>query len=118
MKEVSTYLGNTPAVARASYVDPRLIDLFNDGITIDPALAVGKHDLAGGTTHGRIERAVHELLTHTKRELRRGLAHLLIPARAGPAGPLRNLSDPARRCSTAAARPASRGRARRRCSRR
>ncbi|MGI3785478.1 MAG: DNA topoisomerase IB [Janthinobacterium lividum] len=76
MKEVSTYLGNTPAVARSSYVDPRLVDLFNDGITIDPALTVGKHDLAGGTTHGKIEDAVHELLTHTKRELRRELDHL------------------------------------------
>ena len=76
MKAVSTYLGNTPAVARSSYVDPRLVDLFNDGITIDPALAVGKHDLAGGATHGKIEQAVHELLTHTKRELRRELDHL------------------------------------------
>ena len=76
MKAVSTYLGNTPAVARSSYVDPRLVDLFDDGITIDPALTVGKHDLAGGTTHGKIEDAVHELLTHTKRELRRELDHL------------------------------------------
>ena len=39
MKEVAGYLGNTPAVARASYVDPRVIDLFNDGLTISPALA-------------------------------------------------------------------------------
>ena len=76
MKEVSSYLGNTPTVARKSYVDPRLVDLFNDGITIDPALTVGKHDLAGGTTHGKIEDAVHELLTHSKRELRRELPHL------------------------------------------
>jgi DNA topoisomerase-1 len=76
MKEVASYLGNTPTVARASYVDPRLVDLFNDGITIDPRLTVGKHDLAGGTTHGRIEQAVHELLTTSKRELRRELPHL------------------------------------------
>ena len=76
MKEVATYLGNTPAVARTSYVDPRLVDLFNDGITIDPRLAVGKGDLAGGTTHGRIERAVHELLTTSTAELRRGLVQL------------------------------------------
>jgi DNA topoisomerase IB len=74
MKEVSSYLGNTPTVARASYVDPRLIDLFNDGITIDPKLTIGKHDLAGGTTHGRIERAVHDLLTTSKRELKRKVA--------------------------------------------
>ena len=34
MREVSDYLGNTPAVARKSYVDPRVIDLFHDGVTI------------------------------------------------------------------------------------
>jgi DNA topoisomerase I len=76
MKEVAAYLGNTPAVARSSYVDPRLIDLFNDGITIDPALGAGKHDLAGGATHGKIEEAVQELLTLSKRELRKELPHL------------------------------------------
>jgi DNA topoisomerase I len=62
MKEVAGYLGNTPAVARASYVDPRLIDLFNDGATISPALAATDSDLADGTTHGKIERAVLNLL--------------------------------------------------------
>jgi len=30
-------LGNTPAIARASYVDPRLIDRYEHGETIDPA---------------------------------------------------------------------------------
>lgn len=30
-------LGNTPSVARASYVDPRLIDAYEHGETIDPA---------------------------------------------------------------------------------
>jgi DNA topoisomerase IB len=35
VKEVAYYLGNTPAVARASYIDPRLFDRFNDGLTID-----------------------------------------------------------------------------------
>ncbi len=34
MVEVSTYLGNTPAIAKASYVDPRVIDLYEDGVTI------------------------------------------------------------------------------------
>lgn len=34
MREVAEYLGNTPAVAKASYVDPRVVDLFADGITI------------------------------------------------------------------------------------
>jgi DNA topoisomerase I len=62
MKEVASYLGNTPAVARASYVDPRLIDLFNDGVTISPELAATDTDLSDGTTHGKIERAVLNLL--------------------------------------------------------
>ncbi len=62
MKEVAGYLGNTPAVARASYVDPRVIDLFNDGATISPALAATDTDLSDGTTHGKIERAVLNLL--------------------------------------------------------
>jgi DNA topoisomerase I len=31
MREVAELLGNTPAVARSSYVDPRVIDLYHDG---------------------------------------------------------------------------------------
>lgn len=34
MREVSAHLGNTPAVARASYVDPRVVDLFTDGVVV------------------------------------------------------------------------------------
>ncbi|MGC5166704.1 DNA topoisomerase IB [Luteimicrobium sp. DT211] len=36
MREASTVLGNTPAIARASYVDPRVVDLYDAGTTIDP----------------------------------------------------------------------------------
>ena len=39
VKEVAYYLGNTPAVARASYIDPRVFDRFRDGITIGGVLA-------------------------------------------------------------------------------
>src|SRR6266545_188281 len=38
IREVAEYLGNTPAVARASYVDPRVLDRFLEGETIRPAL--------------------------------------------------------------------------------
>ena len=62
MREVADYLGNTPAVARSSYVDPRVVDLFADGMTISPRLASLDDDLSDGTTHGRIERAVLNLL--------------------------------------------------------
>ena len=34
MVEVSEYLGNTPAIARSSYVDPRVVDLYEGGTTI------------------------------------------------------------------------------------
>lgn len=34
IKEVARYLGNTPAVARTSYIDPRIFDRFDGGLTI------------------------------------------------------------------------------------
>ncbi|WP_297408840.1 DNA topoisomerase IB [Naasia sp.] len=35
MKDASEVLGNTPSIARASYVDPRVVDHYNSGETID-----------------------------------------------------------------------------------
>jgi DNA topoisomerase I len=35
MREVADLLGNTPAVARASYVDPRVVAAYEDGETVD-----------------------------------------------------------------------------------
>lgn len=34
--QVSDALGNTPAVCRASYIDPRVLDRYRDGVTIEP----------------------------------------------------------------------------------
>jgi DNA topoisomerase I len=34
VKQVSNYLGNTPAVCRASYIDPRVFDRFDGGLTV------------------------------------------------------------------------------------
>lgn len=36
MRDASEVLSNTPSIARASYVDPRLVDRFRSGETIDP----------------------------------------------------------------------------------
>ena len=64
MKEVAHYLGNTPAVCRSSYVDPRVVDRFQAGVTIAPALS----KLGEGATFGQlaiqgaIETAVLDLL--------------------------------------------------------
>ena len=45
VKDVASFLGNTPAVARASYVDPRLFDRFAEGRTVRPALERAGLDL-------------------------------------------------------------------------
>jgi len=37
MKEVASFLGNTPALARSSYVDPRVVDSYERGRTIRSA---------------------------------------------------------------------------------
>jgi DNA topoisomerase IB len=37
IKSVAGQLGNTPTVARSSYVDPRVIDLYNGGLVVDLA---------------------------------------------------------------------------------
>lgn len=65
MKEVSAYLGNTPAVCRSSYVDPRVVDYYTSGATILDALACLDEEsgLGGLHTHGAIEVAVLELLS-------------------------------------------------------
>jgi DNA topoisomerase-1 len=38
IKEVAHYLGNTPAVCRASYIDPRVFDAYRGGLIIRPVL--------------------------------------------------------------------------------
>jgi DNA topoisomerase IB len=63
IKEVSEHLGNTPTVARASYVDPRVVARFEDGRTVLPALRkVGAPDPADDAGRAVLERAVVELL--------------------------------------------------------
>lgn len=61
MREVAEQLGNTPAVARKSYVDPRVLTAWAEGRTVERALrrAVGKpvEDMRPA-----IERAVIRLL--------------------------------------------------------
>ena len=62
IQEVADKLGNTPAVCRASYIDPRIIDLYADGHVVDLA------DLGDGASYGspafqgEIEAAVLALL--------------------------------------------------------
>jgi DNA topoisomerase IB len=61
VQEVSHYLGNTPAVARASYIDPRVFDAYRAGLVIHPDL----HDAEPGELpihHRAVEEAVLDLI--------------------------------------------------------
>jgi DNA topoisomerase IB len=62
VREVAHYLGNTPAVARASYIDPRVFDRYRDGETIRGALGEIANDTDVTAIQGPAERAVLELL--------------------------------------------------------
>jgi DNA topoisomerase IB len=64
VREVAGYLGNTPAVARASYIDPRVIRSYEEGRTIASALGdLGRDtDFGDLATRGRAESAVLKLL--------------------------------------------------------
>ena len=64
VREVAGYLGNTPAVARASYIDPRVIRHYEDGRTIAAVLGdLGRDsDFGDLATRGRAEGAVLKLL--------------------------------------------------------
>jgi DNA topoisomerase IB len=42
IEEVAVALGNTPAVCRTSYIDPRVFDLYRAGDTIDSSLLAGR----------------------------------------------------------------------------
>jgi DNA topoisomerase-1 len=53
-------LGNTPAVCRASYIDPRVIDHFLDGVTISTLMETVDRSLNAG--HSAEEMAVLALL--------------------------------------------------------
>jgi DNA topoisomerase IB len=71
IRTVAAYLGNTPAVCRASYVDPRVIDRYHAGTTIAetlrPLSATSGPDLSDARVRRRIESAVLELLADASR---------------------------------------------------
>ena len=61
--ETAERLGNTPAVCRASYIDPRVIERYRAGETIASTLArLGRRDRQAPKTRQRLELAVIRLL--------------------------------------------------------
>ena len=67
IKQVAEHLGNTPTVARSSYVDPRVLTRFQEGRTVLTALrkldgGTAVPDLTDDATRAAVERAVVRLL--------------------------------------------------------
>jgi DNA topoisomerase-1 len=62
VKEVARYLGNTPAVCRASYIDPRVFDRFDAGLTIGGVLHEVAETSDMDSLHGPVEEAVLDLI--------------------------------------------------------
>jgi DNA topoisomerase-1 len=62
VKTVATALGNTPAVCRRSYIDPRVFDRYRDGETIDLGRRAAEAGTMSERTRQRIEHEVLELI--------------------------------------------------------
>ena len=60
MTEVSEFLGNTPTLARTSYVDPRVVDAFEEGRTVESATR--RTYKTADARQAALERAVLRLL--------------------------------------------------------
>ena len=103
VKEVAHYLGNTPAVCRASYIDPRVFDRFRDGLTIGGALEeLGEVAFGEPATQGAVEEAVLDLLE-------RDLASPALERVAGQRPRRRRSTSRSRSPAPGRARPAGRG---------
>jgi DNA topoisomerase-1 len=63
MDEVAEFLGNSAAIARSSYVDPRVVERYEAGVTIGPMSASDRR--TGAALQAARERAVLRLLDRT-----------------------------------------------------
>jgi DNA topoisomerase IB len=113
VRETADYLGNTPAVCRASYIHPRVIDLYMGGVTIAEDLErIGEHqDYGHLAVHGDVEAAVSTLLRSPQAaraaSRRRRLAEGAAKRSATRQRRAATTSRPATRPSTAAGRRAA-----------
>jgi DNA topoisomerase I len=67
MKEVAEALGNTPAVARGSYVDPRVVEAYEGGATIDAAVKRAKRVKDVDKAQAILEKATRTLIRRVAR---------------------------------------------------
>jgi DNA topoisomerase-1 len=78
IKETAHYLGNTPAVCRASYIDPRVFDAYRAGLIVRPVLQdVADTEPGELPIHQRVvEEAVLDLLNERERERAPGVERI------------------------------------------
>jgi len=67
LEEVSEHLGNTPTVARASYIDPRVVTQYEGGRTIADTVERVGTDLDDEESRAALERSVNRLLDQDAR---------------------------------------------------
>ncbi|OLP02264.1 DNA topoisomerase [Mycolicibacterium porcinum] len=67
MREVAEALGNTPAVARSAYIDPRVVDAYRDGLTIGAAVRRAARVRDDDKRQGILERATARLIRKVDR---------------------------------------------------
>ncbi|MGH3543788.1 MAG: DNA topoisomerase IB [Mycobacterium sp.] len=67
MRAVAEELGNTPAVARGSYVDPRVVTAYEQGITIGAALRRAKRKRTPSARRDLLERATARIIKRADR---------------------------------------------------
>ena len=79
--EAADHLGNTPAVARSAYIDPRIIERFEDGQTIAEWLprlpkvdALSEASTRNGGLRRTVEEAVIELINEAAPDAKAGAA--------------------------------------------
>jgi len=71
VKDVAEHLGNTPAVARSAYIDPRVVERFERDDTVEDALAdIDIEDLEDGIPE-ELEAAVLDLIDRARRSNKR-----------------------------------------------
>ncbi|MBU8810005.1 DNA topoisomerase IB [Mycolicibacterium goodii] len=67
MREVSEDLGNTPAVARSAYVDPRVVHAYRKGMTIESAVRRAERVRSADERQAVLDRATARLIRKVAR---------------------------------------------------
>ena len=67
MKEVAEELGNTPAVARGSYVDPRVVQAYEEGVTIAAGVRRANRTRNPSERQARLEKSTARMIRKVAR---------------------------------------------------